>query len=100
MQQILDYIDANFAQIRNVKDVSDKFFISSATLNRWFKKYLKISPGKYLETIKLAHAKKVLQNGGSVTEACFSSGFTDCSHFIVLFKKRFNVTPNKFKNNS
>lgn len=98
-QSVLDYVKEHFAEIDGVGAIIKKFYLSAPTLNRWFKKYLKISPGKYLETIKLANAKKVLISGGTVTEACFSSGFTDCSHFIALFKKRFNVTPNKFKNN-
>ena len=96
MQQILDYIDANFAQIRNVKDVSDKFFISSSTLNRWFKKYLQISPREFLEAKKLSYAKKLLNDGESVNSVCIKTGFTDCSYFISVFKKKFGETPHQF----
>ena len=96
MQQILDYIDANFAQIRNVKDVSNKFFISSATLNRWFKKFLQISPREFLEAKKLSFAKKLLNDGESVNSVCIKTGFTDCSYFISVFKKKFGETPHQF----
>jgi AraC-like DNA-binding protein len=96
MQQILDYIDADFVQIRNVKDISDKFFISSATLNRWFKKYLQISPREFLEAKKLAYAKKLISEGMSINNVYFKAGFSDCSYFITVFKKKFGDTPLKF----
>ncbi len=96
MQQILDYIDAEFAQLHNIKDISDKFFISTATLNRWFKNFLQISPRKFLEAKKLAYAKKLLSEGMSVNNACIKAGFSDCSYFITVFKKKFGDTPLKF----
>ena len=97
MQNVLDYMKENFSVINSLKNVTDKFFISTATLNRWFAKYIKLSPKKYLENLKLQNAKKLLLLGNSVTEACFNSGFNDCSYFICLFKARFNVTPYKYK---
>lgn len=101
MQKILDYIDSEFTQIHNIKEISDKFFISTATLNRWFKKHLQVSPREFLEAKKFAYAKTLLADGTPVNTACIKSGFTDCSYFIAVFKKKFGETPFKFcrKNN-
>ncbi len=101
MQKILDYIDSDFTQIHNIREISDKFFISSATLNRWFKKYLQLSPREFLEARKLSYAQKLLSKGVSVNNVCIKSGFTDCSYFISVFKKKFGETPLKYckKNN-
>lgn len=96
-QSVLDFVKENSSTITGVGEISKKFYVSVPTLNRWFKKYLRLSPAKYLEGLKLANAKKLLLGGSSVTEACYGSGFNDCSHFIALFKSRFKVTPNKFK---
>ena len=46
---------------------------------------------------KLSHAVKLLMNGHTVTEACMRAGFSDCSHFTVLFKKAFGMTPLQYK---
>ena len=97
LQKIIDDIHLNFAQIEHVNDLLKRHFVSPATLNRWFKKYIRISPREFLESKKLAHAAQLLVNGETVTEACFQSGFSDCSHFIVLFKKKFSETPLKYK---
>ena len=93
MQGIIDDIRENCEYIDSVNDILKNHFISSATLTRWFRKYLHISPHEYLESQKLARALDALLNGASVTESCLKSGFTDVSYFIVRFKKKFGETP-------
>jgi len=100
LQQVLDDIHENYASIRSINDLLKTHFVSSATLTRWFRKYLHTSPREYLESVRLSNAAVLLSNGHSVTEACMRSGFSDCSHFIVLFKKKFGETPLKYKKNA
>lgn len=97
MKSILNDINENYATIKHVKDLLDKHFVSSATLNRWFREYLSVSPREYVESKKLACAVRLLSAGASVTDACMQSGFADCSHFIILFKKKFGKTPFRYK---
>ncbi len=97
LQKILNDIHVNFAEIHHINQLTERYFISHATLSRWFRKYLHTSPREYLESKKLAHAVKLLTEGATVTEACINSGFPCCSHFILLFKKKFGQTPLKFK---
>ncbi len=97
LQKILDDIHENFAEIRSVNDILNTHFVSSATLTRWFRNHLHTSPREYLELVRLSNAAVLLSNGHSVTDACMRSGFSDCSHFIVLFKKKFGETPLKYK---
>lgn len=97
-EEILDDIQRNFAEIKTVNDIISRHFISAATLGRYFRKYIHLSPREYLESQKLACAAKLLLAGESVTDSCMHSGFSDCSHFISLFKKKFGTTPFKYKN--
>ena len=97
LQRILDDIHQNFASIKSVNDILSTHFVSSATLTRWFRKYIHSSPREYLESIRLSNATRMLASGASVTDSCMSSGFSDCSHFIALFKKRFGETPYCYK---
>jgi AraC-like DNA-binding protein len=100
LQNILDDIHENFSIIRSVNDILASHFVSSATLTRWFRKYLHTSPREYLESVRLSNAVLLLSNGRSVTDACMRSGFSDCSHFILLFKKKFGETPLQYKKKS
>ncbi len=97
LKDILDYINKNFASIHTINEVSEKFYISISTLERHFKKYLSMTPKRYLEDKKLQNACLLLRQNVSVTDACFESGFDDYSHFITIFKKKFDVTPLKYK---
>lgn len=97
LKDILDHINKNHAAIRTVNELAEKFFLSVSTLERLFKKHLSMTPKRYLEDKKLQNACLLLRQNASVTEACFESGFEDYSHFISIFKKRFDTTPLQYK---
>ena len=96
-QTILNYINTNYSDLTNVCQLTDRFFISPATLNRRFYRHLHISPKSYLESVKLSNAKRMLDEGKSVTKVCFDCGYSDCSHFIRSFKRKFGITPHKYQ---
>lgn len=97
LQQILTDINESCAEIRNVRHLCERHYTSPSTLNRLFLKHIHVSPHTLLESHKLALAARLLSNGESVMNACMHSGFSDCSHFIMLFKRKFGVTPHRYK---
>lgn len=97
VSDILSYINKNYATIHNINELATYFQVSISTLERYFKKYLAITPKRYLEDKKLSNACMMLRQNFSVTEACYESGFEDYSHFIHIFKKNFKTTPLKYK---
>ena len=97
MQTILEYVNEKFLEINSVNAIAQQFHVSIPTVNRWFREYLHLSPSELIRAKKLAYAEKLISNDCSVTEACFLSGFTDCSRFISLFKKNYGKTPLQYK---
>ncbi len=97
LSEILAYIDANYLTISCSSDIAKHFYISSATLNRLFKNHVGISVGRLIEAKRLSHAEQLIRTGASVTDACYLSGFNDCSRFIIKFKQKFGTTPHKYK---
>jgi len=96
LMEILAYMDCNFTQIKSLDEIQAKFYISSATLYRWFRQYIHLSPRDFLEAKRISLAEQLLRNGCSVTDAAYQAGFSDCSHFITVFKKRFGQTPFRY----
>lgn len=94
---VLSFVGQNFMQPITVKDIAEVAHMSVNTLERKFLKSLKTTPNFYLREKRLANAVKLLSKGESVTDSCLKSGFSDCSGFINLFKKRYGVTPLKYK---
>ena len=97
-QNVLDFINSHYGEITNINELYSHFFISPSTLRRWFLKYVNMTPKNYLEYIKLSNAKQMLSRGLSVTDVCYNCGYSDCSHFINIFKKNFGRTPLQYKN--
>jgi AraC-like DNA-binding protein len=47
---------------------------------------------------KLNNARRMLEHGiDSVNDVAFKIGYTNPSHFIAAFKKRFGITPRKYR---
>jgi len=97
LQQILTYINNQFPELRTTADIAKQFYISTATMNRWFREYLRTSPKNYLESRRLAYSKHLLSHGISVTEASNMAGFTGCSRFISVFRQVFGITPLQYQ---
>ena len=97
LKEIIRYIDLKFTEIKNINEILESYHISHSTLNRWFRQYLNLSPLEFLQAKKLAYAKKLLEEGKSVTDAGYYSGFCDSAYFVLTFKKQFGTTPLKYK---
>jgi AraC-like DNA-binding protein len=97
LREILEYLDRSYLESPHAAELAERFFISESTLNRMFRRHVGISVGKFIEAKKLSHAERLLRQGLAVTDACYASGFSDCSRFIAFFKKKFGVTPHKYK---
>ena len=96
-QEMLDYVNQNIASIKDVKEIAIACHISTSTMNRMFRQYLQLSPHQFLTSKRMSYAEGLLQKGHTVTESCFSAGFSDCSHFISAFKKAYGLTPYQYK---
>lgn len=93
----VEYIANSLSSEISVSQVAKEAHVTVNTLERHFKKCTGISPYKYIQNCRLANARAILECGGSVTGAAMASGFSDYSHFIALFKKKYKLTPLKFK---
>lgn len=97
LREILDYLSDNFTQISTVSALADRFYISRNTLERLFRHNLGITPNAYITHKRLAHARLLLIQDKTVTEACYESGFNDQSYFIAKFHREFGMTPLQYK---
>lgn len=93
----LDYIQTHLSSPVTVREIAAEAHVSVNTLERHFLSSMKVTPSEFLKERRLAFARSLLREGKSVMEASEESGFSDCSHFIALFRKRFGVTPLRYK---
>ena len=97
LEQILGFINCEFRNTITAEKTARKFGITNSYLSKLFSKYLGIGFNQYLNAKRISHAKTLLSNDVSVTDACYECGFSDSSHFIAVFKKQVGMTPLKYK---
>lgn len=95
---IVDYIICHFMEPDcNVATLCREFYISKSTLCRKFQQHFQMTPSDYIESKRFSEAKKLLVAGLSVQDTCSRCGFSDCSYFILRFRKHFGITPYKYQ---
>ncbi|MCI9591965.1 MAG: AraC family transcriptional regulator, partial [Lachnospiraceae bacterium] len=64
---------------------------------RAFTKSKGITPYRYLETIRINEAKKLLSKGVSPLDAAIRTGFSDQSHFTNYFTSFIGLAPGVYR---
>lgn len=93
----LEYMEENIAYPITMAEIADAAHVSLNTLERHFFAAIHATPSEFLKQRRLALAQTLLRTGLSVQEAAQQSGFSDCSHFIALFRRAHGMTPLQFK---
>lgn len=97
VRKTMEAIDNAFPASLSLTELAKICGCSTTYLTTMFKKYTGKSIHSYLTERRLEQARSMLARGYSVTEACYQSGFSDCSRFIVMFKKKYHTTPGNYK---
>ena len=72
--------------------------MSLSSFKRHFHFVYKTNPGQWLLDQKLNHSYKLLmKTNKSISDIGFESGFEDSTHFSHAFKKRFGISPLKYR---
>ncbi len=91
--KILEYINEHLTEEITIDTIAEKFYLSRYYLMHFFKEETGYTIGNYITEKRLLFAKNLVQNGCSVTEACFQSGFRNYSTFSRAFKNAFHTVP-------
>ena len=86
---------------KSVEDIVSETYYSHATVSNIFREYLGVTLSEYLINLRLEHAAELLTNTSKSTlEICSAVGYDSLSYFIKQFKKKFGVTPHKYRLNT
>ena len=91
--KIIDYINEHLTEELSIDVLADQFYLSRYYLMHFFKEETGYTIGNYITEKRLLLAKSLVQNGNTITEACFQSGFKNYSTFSRAFKKAFRTVP-------
>lgn len=90
------YLEQHYAEAITLDELSRVAGLSKYHLLRVFTRQKGISPYRYLETVRIDQAKKLLEQGVPPAEAAARTGFSDQSHFTNFFKTMIGLTPRQY----
>lgn len=98
IERVCTYMDEHFEEQLTLGTICEIAGLKKYTLLRSFTAQKGVTPFQYLETIRIGHAKKLLEQNVAVSEVALWSGFSDQSHFTRFFKNYIGLTPKQYQN--
>lgn len=98
MKKITLYINDHYAEDLSVSQLAKLIGTSTSKFTRAFIRTLNITPGKYINNIRLTVARQMLETTDkTLVEIAQETGFYDLSHFTRAFKKERKTTPGQYR---
>ena len=99
-KEMVSYIQQNYTGKISLKEFGEQFHLSEKYISRYFKEHFHITLSQYITYLRLENAKQLLQDTDiPVTEVAMQSGYQNVSYFIRSFKKTYEISPLKYRNN-
>lgn len=96
--RIRKYLDENYAENITLEEMAKRAFVSKEYLSAAFKKEVGSTFSDYLTAVRMERAKKmILEYEIPIQKVSNLMGYVDAAHFYKTFKKYFNTTPGKMR---
>lgn len=99
ISEVLNYLEENYKEDINLKELADSLYVNQAYLSREFKKSTGYSMMKFVTNKRIREARELLRNSAlSVSEVAITVGYNNITHFHTMFKKETGISPKEFRN--
>lgn len=86
MDSVKDFLIRNLATDLTLQDIADRFNLSKDYCNKLFRKNTGMSIMQFIKYNRVLHARQMLSNGISPSEAAEHVGFSDYSNFYRAYR--------------
>lgn len=94
----VEYLCENYGLPLTCKEIANALHYSESHLRKVFKEKRSVSVTEFLTRLRLSKAKELLTSSDlSVTEIAMTLGFCDSNYFSTVFKRRFGISPNRYR---
>lgn len=99
IRPVLASIHTRYMEDLTADALSWEVFVTPQYLSRLFSRYLGCSVYEYLTKFRLSKAKELLvsHRGRKIQDIAQDVGYTDASHFVLMFRKMTGMTPSEFR---
>jgi AraC-like DNA-binding protein len=98
VNKAIQYIEKNFTENLTTESLSHMVHLSEGYFCHLFKEVTGRSSKDYILGLRIKKAEKLLASSGmSVTEVCYTCGFSDPNYFSRIFKQRTGKQPSEYR---
>ena len=99
LQLMMQYIHLNYLRNISLDEIATHAMASKSTALNLFRKYLHVTPVKYLINYRLKEAAILLsKTEKKVNTISDETGFNNVEYFCRIFKKHYHLTPSEYRN--
>ena len=99
--RIKEYLDSNYSEHITLDTLTRLTHMNKYYMAHSFAKYTGLSPIQYLNERRLETACRLLKETDySVSDISSQTGFSSQSYFTQIFRKKYGITPIKYRQNS
>ena len=97
VEAALGIIRRDYAFLDGIGELAERLEVSQEYLTRCFCRFIGMTPGKYLNRVRIENARLLLRQGGHsiqfVSEAC---GFANANYFARVFRAAVGMNPAEY----
>lgn len=98
IKSVLSYVEEHYSEDISVEEMAELCFYSKSYFMKFFKESMGMSFIAYLNDYRLETAANMLRAAdGNILEISSACGFDNLSYFNRSFKKKYGVTPGKYR---
>lgn len=98
MTYVMQYICCNYGEPLSLESAAQKMFLSASAFSRWFKKHSGMNYADFVQQVRMTHSvRDLLHSDKTVTDIALDNGFSNASVFTKLFRKKYLMTPTKYR---
>jgi AraC-like DNA-binding protein len=96
--KIDSYLRFHVMDIVSIDELPEKFNLSKSSFFRYWKRFFKETPAKYLMDLKLKEAARLLcRDSKKVVEISQLLNFNEPAYFCAVFRKKYGMTPRQYR---
>lgn len=96
IEKIKETVQQRYQFELSVSGLAKEYNYNAVYLSRIFKDEVGLSLQDYIISIRMEHAKRLLEQGGRVGEVAVAVGYDNMPHFSRLFKKHMGRSPKNY----
>ena len=96
-KKMMKFVRDNYKTKITLKQIAEAGNVCKSGCNEIFNKYTGLTPINYLNEYRLRQSILLMNTDMNIMQICLETGFSGASYFAETFKKKYGITPNKYR---